>query len=953
MKKSILVTLTIVLAFFVGVSTFGQSSVGKLAGRVVDANTKEPLIGANIIILNTELGAATNIDGEYFILNVSPGTYTIKVSYVGYGSKEIQDIRIVPSITYELNAELNSGIELTEIVVTDKKLFEEKATNTVRIIDSDQISRIPVQGVEHLVSFQSGVVVSDGGGVGGNATLNVRGGRGQEVLYVIDGVPQNSSLWNQNFSQVSNGAIDQISFQVGGFEAKYGQAQSGIVNVTTKSGQPNYSINGDAITSSFTDDYGYNLYSLNFGGPIIPGDNGNTFFLSAERGWFLDGNPSAVGVNFPSIGYSSKIRPGASEGLWRLTAKTYHDLGAQFTLRLGGNANFREFHNFSYYGAKNNSEHNPLVKRDNISLNAKLSQNVGPSSFWDLTVGFKQYKQEEGDGVFFDNVEAYGDTLYNPYLTSQGDASGYARDKVGIFEAYGNVGSNPESAVIQDYYRKIDEMAFTGDFSFTSQLSDHLIEAGGGLTLDRIKYFSFTPSTLARNNREYITATGDTVAAKSVLERYRLEKPNYYGYDVMGGEGSDDYVDPQKPVIIYGYLQDRFELEDLVLNLGLRIDYVDTKAKKLKDASLPYGGGTNTELFDEGDYVTADPETYFSPRIGLGFPVTSSTVFHAQYGKFIQQPRLIDVFPFANRLDFLRQTADFTTNNGYLSSEVTTQYEVGFRQILGNNAAALNITAFYKNTKGLTNDQVQSFQRVVDGQTLRYFVPSNSDFGTVKGLALTLDVPRVSYFALQVNYTYSIAEGTGSSSGGAFVAAFRNEANEVPKVIAPLDFDQRHTGIVNLDFYVPKGELGLLERTGLNVVFSFHSGFPYTPLETQNLLVGSTNWGKTTGYVNSTFGPGSFQIDLKLEKSFDFGSASITPYLWIENLLDAKNVVNVWRSTGSPSTTNFLNTESGQKLAAQNGKAWEEDYKSLENDPANYGIPRLIKLGLKVNFAGF
>lgn len=951
MKKSY--TISLLLSFLL-ISTsviLAQSGVGKLSGKITDAETKEPLIGANLIISNTMLGAATDVNGEYFILNISPGEYSVKVSYVGYGEKEIQNVRIVAGITYELNVELSAGIELTEIVVTDKKLFESQATNTVKVIDSDQISRLPVKGVENLASLQSGVVISEGsGGAGGNATINVRGGRGQEVLYVVDGIVQNSSLWNQNFSQVSNSSIEQISFQVGGFEAKYGQAQSGVVNVTTKSGSPNYSFFADALTSSFTDEYGYNLYTANVGGPILPGLNDQTFYLTAERGWFLDGNPSALESGFPSIGESSPIYKNNSEGLWRISGRTYHNLGGTFILRLGGNYNTRDYRTTVWGSngyAKNNWDHNPKIERDNISFNARLTQNLGKASYWDITLGWRKYAQMEGDGVFFDNVQAYGDTLLNPYLPVQADDSNLNRDDVGIWAKYGKV---------NDYFRKIDDQAFTVDASFTSQVDNHLIEAGGGLTYNNIKYFSFSPLSMGLNAREYTTAAGDTVPAVSLLDRYIREKPYYYGYDVMGGENESaeyNFIEPYKPLVLYGYLQDRFELADLVINLGLRLDYVDTKTQKLRDPSLPYAGGTDPGNYDAGDFVTADPEVYFSPRIGLGFPVTESTVFHAQYGKFIQQPRLIDVYPFTNRLELLKQTADFTTNNGYLASENTTQYEVGFRQILGDNAAAINITAFYKNTQGLTNDEVVNYQRSTSGEILRYYSPSNADFGTVKGLALSIDVPRFNYFALSINYTFSIAEGTGSSSGSAFVSAFRNVNNETPKTIAPLDFDQPHTGVINVDFYVPEGDLGFFERTGINLLFSFNSGRPYTPLETQNLLEGNTNWGNTSGYVNSTYGPGSFRLDLKLEKGFAVGSNTIiTPYLWVENLLDADNAVTVWRSTGSPYTTEYLSTDTGKKLSAQNGEKWAQDYESVERDPANFGIPRLIKLGVRVNFAG-
>ncbi len=302
--NKIFTMLLVVLTFsFLASSAFAQSGVGKMSGKIIDADTQEELIGANIIILSTNLGAATDIEGNYFILNITPGTYDVKVSYVGYAAKTIQEVRIVANITYELNIELSTDFTLPDIVVEGKKFFEEKSTNTVKVIDSDQIARLPVKGVTNIVGLQSGVVIQEGsGGVDGNATVNVRGGRSSEVLYIVDGVPQTNVFNGANRSQVSDNAIDQVSFQVGGYEAKYGQAQSGIVNITTKSGQSNYNVFADVISSQFTDDYGYNLYTLNLSGPIIPGNPDHTMFLSGERGWNQDSNPVAIDRTFESIG---------------------------------------------------------------------------------------------------------------------------------------------------------------------------------------------------------------------------------------------------------------------------------------------------------------------------------------------------------------------------------------------------------------------------------------------------------------------------------------------------------------------------------------------------------------------------------------------------------------------------------------------------------------------------
>ena len=112
--------------FIFSASIYSQTGVGKLSGKVVDADTKEALIGANVVILNTDWGAATDVDGDYFILNIPPGSYEVRFSFVGYAPKTVQEVRIVGGVTYELNVELSTDFTLPDIVVQDRKFVEEK-----------------------------------------------------------------------------------------------------------------------------------------------------------------------------------------------------------------------------------------------------------------------------------------------------------------------------------------------------------------------------------------------------------------------------------------------------------------------------------------------------------------------------------------------------------------------------------------------------------------------------------------------------------------------------------------------------------------------------------------------------------------------------------------------------------------------------------------------------------
>ncbi len=949
--KNLTYKLLGLLLVLLGFSTsIAQTGVGKLSGKIIDANTREALIGANVVILNTDQGAATNVDGEYFVLNITPGTYDVRVSYVGYAPKTIKEVRVVAGITYELNVELSTDFTLPEIVVQDKKFFEEKATNTVKVIDSDQISRIPVKGVQNIASLQSGVVIQEGsGGVEGNASINIRGGRGSEVLYIVDGVPQNNLYNRGTVTQVSNAAIEQISFQVGGYEAKYGQAQSGIINVTTKSGKPTYSLLADVVASSLTekfpDKYGFNEYSATISGPIVPGIPEHTFFISGERGWYKDADRSAVELEFPSIGKTYETLPNNPASVWRISGKTNHRLG-DFALNFGVLYNNRLAKVFDLRMAKSSSKFFDEFTEENLSLSAKVSQTVSGSTFWNLSLGYRIFDFERYNPFFKNDLVAYGDSAKwanELGVTLLGDGQRTrSTDENGVFRPFG---------YSTGLYQHRQNDAFTADFDFTSQVENHLLELGGGLSYTLVRGYGIFPQQLI-SQADSLTET----------QQYANLAPFVYGYDVTGkikvgldfttSDPNFPYLlqRPRNPLIAYAYIQDRFELEDLVINAGIRMDYFDVKSYEFKNPALPFAGGLNTNGWDNEDFILKKADVKFSPRLGLGFPVTQTTVFHAQYGKFIQLPELNDMYAgpydYEDWLSFEPQGAQ----NGGLRSEETTQYEVGFRQVLGN-VAALNITLFYKNIVGLVNDANAQFRRTSGGQILNAYYSQNTDFGTTKGLAFSFDISRLNYLSISTQYTYSVAEGTGSSTSSSATAVFRNNDRLAPKVIAPLNFDQRHTAVVNLDFYIPQGELGFFELFNANILLSYNSGRPYTPMDKWNLIGDNGIISQTRGYVNSRYGPSSFRIDMKLEKAFVFENFRITPYVWIENLLDADNVVAVYRSTGSPSTTGWLNTEEGKAIITNAGEGYAQDYASLEKNPANFGIPRTIRLGLKVNFS--
>jgi hypothetical protein len=515
-------------------------------------------------------------------------------------------------------------------------------------------------------------------------------------------------------------------------------------------------------------------------------------------------------------------------------------------------------------------------------------------------------------------------------------------------------------------YQRREDDALSLDFDITSQLGNNLLEFGVGGEMHKVRGYGVNAYSLMGLN--------DTLTTE---QKFQTLQPFVYGYDYTGEThtGSDykavdpeletigshptmsEFLRPREPIFVYAYLQDRIELEDLVLNIGLRLDYYDYKTWELRDISFPYGAGLDPDAFDIEDFKLTDPEVELSPRIGIGFPVTATTVFHANYGRFIQKPELNDMYggPFSwdRYLNFDPQYVQ----NGSIIREETTSYELGFRQAFGNTSA-LDINLFYRNIRGLVNRQNTKWQGTEGGEVGNAITPFNSDFGTTKGLTFSFDARDLSYFNLSLQYTFSVAEGTGSSTSSSQTAVFRNQDNLAPKVIGPLDFDQRHTGVFTVDFYIPQGEAGLWEMFNVTALFSFNSGRPYTPVDFWDILgdngIGATN----TGYINSAYGPGSFRTDLKITKGIPIGDVIISPYVWINNVFAAVNEVDVWRSTGSGFTTDHLNTDAGRTTAANNfnqtgSDGYVQDYTSLERDPTNFGIPRQILLGIKVDFTRF
>src|SRR5262249_10245246 len=202
------------------------------------------------------------------------------------------------------------------------------------------------------------------------------------------------------------------------------------------------------------------------------------------------------------------------------------------------------------------------------------------------------------------------------------------------------------------------------------------------------------------------------------------------------------------------------------------------------------------------------------------------------------------------------------------------------------------------------------------------------------------------------------AKGTGSVS-----ITQRNQAwtaDEVPKQTSPLDFDQRHKLSANLDWRLGKGEGPVVgsgthpfERLGANVLFNLASGTPYTPAIVYNEVFLAALAPTAASSTNSRVGPTTITLDLKVNRDFSVGNLNLSGFVWVLNLLDRKNPSSVYNSTGSPFTTNFLDTPDGEQFladAAAKGLDGENLYRLAERNPNFYSNPRLVRFGVRTSF---
>ncbi len=820
---------------------------GKLAGKVVDQQANA-LVGANVVIAGTQLGATADVDGQYAILNVPPGVYDVRCSAVGYQGSVVREVKISSGQTTTINFTLTeSTIETAEIVtIAERPLVDTRQTSSVAILDREEIRSLPVQSLTDIVNLQAGVV--DG---------HFRGGRAGEVQYQVDGVSVNNPYDNSSVLQLDKSVLQEVQVISGTFDAEYGQAMSGVVNAVLRSGseeQYNASLEvyGGAYAVGPNDRASYPHTALSFPPAIqnvtgtISGPAGiaHTSFLLNVRRFVDDGYLWGTRRFVPTDASDFSQRTFQPTGDDGGVSLSYHrEWSGQFKVsnrsipdvQLSYQAIGATTQSKAYdFGYRLNPDGTRTQKNQSLVHGVDLTHTLSQNTFY--TVSLRQN--------YFNYTDYAFSSVNDPHYQEAGAPRGDPNYELG--------------AIIQGYDLGRFEQktnSFLVKASLTSQVTKaHLVKFGVEAEVSRISFGS--PGTLTSE------ITGPTQSRV-----YQLP---------------DSLSQPVRtffPRNFSAYVQDRMEVADILLRAGIRFEYYDANSQIPGDLANPANSIAGAPAPPP---KRTTKKFALAPRLGVSYPITATGALYFSYGHFYQMPEMGNLYANSDYYVLRNLQASATSygvmGNPDIKPEFTAQYEFGFKEQFGG-FLGVDVSAFYKDIRDLLG--VEFIDTYADSRYARFI---NVDFGSVVGFKLSLDQRFTPSFTISLDYTYQNAIGNSSNpTETADRAAAGQDARPRQE---PFDWDQRHTLNVTAT-YVHEGDFSV------TAILRYGSGSPYTP------SIGS-GYGAALER-NSASKPAWADVDLRAEKDFGVGPVALNAFLRVVNLFDARYENGfVFATTGSP-----------------------------------------------------
>jgi len=923
---------------------------GKIAGTVRDVKG-QPVPFANVVLVGQPKGAATDMEGDYIILNVAPGSYSLKFTCVGYAGLQVDKVLVSVDLTTRRDAVLKEGALAGEemTIVAERALVQVDQTYSASYVDANQLKAMPVTELSQVVSLQAGVV--DG---------HFRGGRSGEVLYLVDGIPVTDVYDGSKGVDVQVSMVQELQVLSGTFNAEYGQAMSGVVNTITRDAgeKPSFNVSGylgDHL-SNHTDEF-LNIDEVD---PLQISNLELGFASPTPLPWLSLNGSLRYTDNNGWLQGQRLFAPGEKIGAWEQNGVSYRFFNADQVLGFSQGEMFGEEW-FYLVDQEAVNEWNDLLAAGSWPMEDAADSSAVLGFFhradersrdlFERSSGDRSGRQavdmdtevrraaqlkvraELGAGSVLRAMWLANDRNYRDYshawrYTPDARLFRYSRSQLSSLKWDKVLGENAFmdlslSHSLNQYHHQLYGSVMDGRY-----VSDEWLPAESGFYY--YPFYEVNPTDPVDGENQYIgfaqmggtenehfsrrTDTWDLkgngtrqwgkrhlwkTGFETRLHRLAFDQQSasFNGGEIVAPQGANDNHYVRRPWEAAVYLQDKIEFSDVTVNAGLRLDVFDA------NASLP------VDLRDPANSPTreVDAKWQLSPRLAIAYVVSESGVLHFSYGHFFQRPAF----------DVLYQNPDFEltglntiVGNPDLDVERTVQYEIGMQQQLGEDVA-LDVSFYSRDIRDLVSTDLQIETVNVD----KYYMYTNRDFGTVKGFVLSLDKRYQGGFSAGLDYTFQVAEANASSADAARNAI--EGGKEVNKYLIPLNWDRRHT--INGNLSLDRG------AWGLSLLGSYGSGLPYTPTpQSDDLVVGLLeNSGRKPAYVNFDMS-GYWNVLKKPEVQLNFQ---------VKNLLDRLNENNVFARTG----------RAGYDID------WQDVQSELVVDPGNWSRPREVIVGFRVS----
>lgn len=917
MKLRLLASL---LLFFMLVHLNYGSTTGKISGLVKDAKTGEELIGVNVIIEGTSLGAATDIDGRYTILNVPPGNYSVVASMVGYTKSKTIDVRVNIDQTTVVDFQLtDQTLETSEVVVIAKTPIVQKDVSSSGVnLNVREIENLPVIDVQSVVGLQAGIEGE-----------SIRGGSSNETAFLLNGVSMKDGRDNTPYSGVSFTSIDQIQIKTGGFNAEFGDIRSGLINVVTKEGDKNKYSFSFISRYSPTDQkhFGHSPHSFD-SYYIRPFVDPAVAFVGTENGAWDEFTqkqyPTFEGWNviaertLQNDNPNDDLTPEAARDLflWQHRRNLDIDEGDyDFDMSFGGPVPVysQELGNLRFFASYRKTSEMYVVP---LSRDRYLDESFSMKFTSDIMTGMKLmveglYGIERGTNTSF---YGYPGIFRSPYSIASSISQASFLDTRLFVEGYwaptevirNSLAAKLTHVINPSTFYEVTLNSFASDYSTNPgrvRDTSPIRKFGNNYWVDEAPFGFFDGSSDGIDGM-FMGAPMSTSRDSSYVRYYKLkfditsQLDNYNnlkaGFEVQYTHNQTSFgrFSAERttsniynrwttfPIQASLYIQDKLEFEAMVANIGFRIDYSDPNGNWW--VYDPYDAAFAAENFanrsDLLQKTQLDGKFTISPRLGVAFPITENSKLFFNYGHFRTLPTPEHLFRIEN---------DYTGSLNVIANPQadfpkTVAYELGYEQNLLDQFL-LRLTGYYKDV----SNESRTIQYLSRDGKVSYSKSEPIQYSDIRGFEATITKNRGQWVQGFLNYTYMVST-SGRFGWGRYyqspteqrdyerTSTWHYQARPIPRPYAR----------ANVDFFTPQ-EFGPklssfypLENLRLNILASWKAGSYYT----------WTGGSAIGGIVNNVQFKDYFNVNLRLSKDFEFGPIGMQIFVQLDNVFNTKRL---------------------------------------------------------------